>query len=80
MPRSIRSTAYGAFAAVVGVGTALGGTIAGGLYEISLPTLITVTLIVQAAALVIGVVTLKGKPGQRVPDSGIDAPTGGSRP
>lgn len=50
----IRSTAYGVFAAVVGVGTALGGFIAGGLYQVSVPSLILVTLGTQVVAIIIG--------------------------
>ena len=62
VPRTIRSTAYGIFAVAVGVGTALGGAIAGWLYETSLPTLITATIIVQAAALAIGALFLGRRP------------------
>lgn len=80
VPRNIRSTAYGTFAAVVGVGTALGGVIAGGLYEISLSTLIAITVGVQIAALVIGVLILKGKPRQGVSSTALETPTGGSTP
>lgn len=47
---SRRSTAYGIYAAVVGVATAIGGVIAGALYGVSIPALIVVTLIVQAVA------------------------------
>ncbi len=46
-----RSTAYGLFAAVIGVATAAGGTLAGALYEVSLPTLVGVTVIVQSTAI-----------------------------
>jgi MFS family permease len=49
---SRRSTAYGIYAAVVGVATAIGGIIAGALYGVSIPLLIIVTLIVQAVAIV----------------------------
>lgn len=52
-----RSTAYGLFAAVVGVATAAGGTLAGALYEASLPALVVVTIAVQAAAIVLFGVT-----------------------
>ena len=48
-----RSTAYGLFAAVIGVSTAAGGTLAGALYETSLPALVIVTTAVQAAAIVL---------------------------
>jgi MFS-type transporter involved in bile tolerance (Atg22 family) len=49
---SRRSTAYGIYAAIVGVATAIGGVIAGALYGVSIPALIVVTLIVQAVAVV----------------------------
>ncbi len=52
-----RSTAYGLFAAVIGVATAAGGTLAGALYGVSLPALIIVTVAVQAAAIALFLVT-----------------------
>lgn len=48
-----RATAYGIFAAVVGVATAGGGILAGSLYERSIPVLVTVTIAIQLAALVL---------------------------
>jgi MFS family permease len=45
-----RSTAYGIYAAIVGVATAVGGVTAGALYGVSIPALIVVTFVVQAAA------------------------------
>lgn len=45
-----RSTAYGIYAAIVGVATAIGGVTAGALYGVSIPALIVVTFVVQAAA------------------------------
>jgi MFS family permease len=45
-----RSTAYGIFAAVVGVATFGGGILAGGLYEVSIPVLIEITIIIQVIA------------------------------
>ncbi|HET7386277.1 MAG TPA: MFS transporter [Nocardioidaceae bacterium] len=50
---SRRATAYGMFGAVVGVGAAAGGALAGGLYQVSVPLLAGVTAAVQAAALVV---------------------------
>lgn len=47
-----RSTAYGIFAAIVGVATAVGGVTAGALYSVSIPALIIVTVVVQAIAIV----------------------------
>lgn len=47
-----RSTAYGIFAAIVGVATAIGGVVSGALYGVSIPALIIVTLVVQAVAIV----------------------------
>lgn len=55
VPVSIRSTAYGVFAAVVGVGIALGGIIAGGLYEVSVPALILTTAVIQLLAVIVGI-------------------------
>ncbi|SFE46586.1 Major Facilitator Superfamily protein [Actinacidiphila alni] len=51
VPPGRRATAYGLFAAVMGVATALGGVLAGALYAYSIPALITVTVAVQAVAL-----------------------------
>ena len=48
-----RSTAYGIFAAIVGVATLGGGTLAGALYDVSIPALVITTIAVQAAALVL---------------------------
>jgi MFS family permease len=45
-----RSTAYGIFAAVVGVATAAGGAAAGALYDVSVPLLVAVTIAVQVSA------------------------------
>ncbi len=45
-----RSTAYGVFAAVVGVATAAGGAVAGALYDVALPLLVVVTVAVQVLA------------------------------
>ncbi len=48
-----RATAYGIFAAVVGAATAAGGALAGLLYDVSVPALITVTVAIQAGALIL---------------------------
>jgi MFS family permease len=48
-----RSTAYGIFGAVVGVATAVGGVLAGALYDISVPALVATVVAVQAVALVL---------------------------
>lgn len=59
VPASRRSTAYGVFAAVLGVGTAGGGIIAGALYGVSIPLLIGVTIAIQAVAVVVFLVALR---------------------
>lgn len=48
-----RATAYGLFAAVVGVATFVGGTLAGALYGYSIPVLITTTIAIQLVAVVL---------------------------
>lgn len=48
-----RATAYGIYAAASGVAAALGGTITGLLYEVSIPALIGVVVAIQAAALIL---------------------------
>lgn len=53
VPGARRGTAYGVFAAAVGVATAAGGAIAGALYDVSIPALIVFTIAVQAAALLV---------------------------
>lgn len=53
VPAARRGTAYGAFAAVLGVATAAGGVIAGGLYGVSVAALIGFTIAVQFAALLL---------------------------
>ncbi len=54
-----RATAYGIFGAVVGVAAAAGGALAGGLYEVSVPLLVTITAALQVLALVVLLVTLR---------------------
>jgi hypothetical protein len=52
VPAARRATAYGVFAATYGGATAVGGLLAGALYEHSLTALIVITGVIQAAALV----------------------------
>jgi MFS family permease len=54
-----RATAYGIFGAVLGVSAAAGGALAGGLYEVSVPLLVSVTAALQLLALTVLVVTLR---------------------
>jgi MFS family permease len=54
-----RATAYGVFGAVVGVAAAAGGTLAGALYDVSIPALVFVSAALQAAALVVLLITLR---------------------
>ncbi len=51
VPRARRASAYGVYAAVLGVAAAIGGALAGWLYGLSIPALIVVTVAIQAAAL-----------------------------
>ncbi|MDI2130142.1 MFS transporter [Yinghuangia seranimata] len=51
VPPPRRATAYGVFAAVVGVATAAAGALAGALYTVSIPALITTTIAIQVLAL-----------------------------
>ncbi|MFF7994484.1 MFS transporter [Kitasatospora xanthocidica] len=53
VPTGHRATAYGVFAAVVGVAALAGGALTGTLYEVSVPGLIAAVAVVQAAALVL---------------------------
>ena len=54
---SRRSTAYGLFAAVIGVATAAGGALSGALYEVSIPALIAVTIAAQMVAVALFLTT-----------------------
>jgi MFS family permease len=54
-----RATAYGVFGAVVGTAAAGGGTLAGAMYEVSVPALVIVTALLQAVALVVLLLTLR---------------------
>jgi MFS family permease len=59
IPATRRATAYGVFAAVQGAAAILGGTLAGTLYQHSLPALIAVTGATQLAALALLLITLR---------------------
>jgi MFS family permease len=52
-----RATAYGLFAAGLGVATAAGGALTGWLYDKSIPALVTTVVIVQVAAIGVATVT-----------------------
>lgn len=54
-----RGTAYGLFAAVLGVGTLIGGTLSGLLYQNSIPALVAVTVGIQVIALLMLLFSLK---------------------
>jgi MFS family permease len=60
VPRDRRATAYGAFAAVQGVGALAGGAAAGALYERSLTALIIGVAASQGVALVLLVIVVSG--------------------
>ncbi|KAA2257133.1 MFS transporter [Solihabitans fulvus] len=51
VPAEVRGAAYGLFGAVVGGATALGGVLGGALYSWSVPALVAVVAVLQAAAL-----------------------------
>jgi MFS family permease len=59
VPAPRRATAYGVFAAVQGAAAIVGGTLAGALYDRSLPALIATVAAIQLAALVLLAVTLR---------------------
>ena len=59
VPTTRRATAYGVFAAVQGVAAIAGGTLAGALYDRSLPSLIATVAAIQLSALVLVAVTLR---------------------
>jgi MFS family permease len=58
VPTTRRATAYGVFAAVQGAAAIAGGTLAGALYDRSLPALIATIAAIQLTALVLLAVTL----------------------
>jgi MFS family permease len=51
VPANRRATAYGIFAGVMGGATLIGGTLAGVLYDISVPALVSTFVVIQAIAL-----------------------------
>ena len=59
VPAGRRATAYGLFAAVQGGAALVGGTLAGALYERSLPALVVIVGVTQVVALVLYAVTLR---------------------
>ena len=59
VPPNRRATAYGVFAAVQGAAAIAGGTLAGALYDRSLPVLIATVAALQLTALVLLTVTLR---------------------
>lgn len=59
VPVGQRATAYGMFAVTVGIGTLLGGWIAGGLYDISIAAIIGWTIAIQAVAFCLLVVIVR---------------------
>jgi MFS family permease len=69
VPATRRATAYGAFAAVQGAAAALGGAMAGLLYQQSLPALIAAVSATQLTALVLLIITLRRNPDWRAPSS-----------
>lgn len=60
VPTDRRATAYGLFAAVQGGAALVGGTLAGALYERSLPALVAVVGVTQVVALLLYAATLRG--------------------
>lgn len=52
VPSGRRATAYGAYAAVLGTATAIGGALTGYLYDVSIPMLIGVVGVIQLIALI----------------------------
>ncbi|HEU4567605.1 MAG TPA: MFS transporter [Marmoricola sp.] len=58
VPAGRRATAYGVFGAVVGTAAAAGGALAGGLYQVSVPLLVAVTVALQVIALLVLLRTL----------------------
>ena len=59
VPATRRATAYGAFAAIQGAAAALGGAMAGALYERSIATLVAAVTMMQLATLVLLIITLR---------------------
>jgi len=65
VPAGRRATAYGLFAAVAGVATLAGGTLAGILYTHSIPALIITTVAIQAVAVLLLAARPEGQRGSR---------------
>jgi MFS family permease len=59
VPATRRATAYGAFAAIQGAAAALGGAMAGALYEHSIMILVAAVSLTQLATLVLLIITLR---------------------
>ena len=57
VPVGRRATAYGSFAGVLGAGSMAGGALTGALYDYSVPALIATVAVIQAAALVLLLIT-----------------------
>lgn len=53
VPAWRRATAYGVFAAVIGVAWAAGGVAIGGLYQVSYPAVVTFCVAAQATAMIL---------------------------
>lgn len=53
IPAHKRATAYGMFSVTVGIGGLIGGIVAGGLYDVSIPLLIGYAVVVEAVAFVL---------------------------
>jgi len=70
VPAGRRATAYGLFAAVIGVATLAGGAIAGALYAYSISLLIVATVAFQAAALVLLLLVRAAMARRRSPQEG----------
>ena len=63
VPAGRRATGYGMFAAVQGVAAIGGGALAGALYSRSVPALVAIVAVLQLAALVLFVGTLRSRRG-----------------
>jgi MFS family permease len=51
IPEERRGTAYGVFTAIFGVGWFIGSAVEGGLYDLSIPALVTVAVVAQIAGI-----------------------------
>ena len=61
VPTAHRATAYGFFSMSVGIGSLLGGVVAGALYTISVPLLIVCVLAIEVAAFALIVAALRSR-------------------